>query len=178
VRTPSSADWLANGRGSLSILGLTRRGNELWAAWVGNRSVPNPPPGVQTLSFPYPHIGIAVIDLDRRALKEQLYIWNRDKAFVFPDLATNGRGEVGLAYCGGGEHQDPQFGVGLLTWPAVWPSTSLVRLTPVPSTAAGGDYISIRRTFPDEATFCAAGFNQMPPGPAPASHPHYVLFRS
>jgi hypothetical protein len=53
---------------------------------------------------------------------------------------------------------------------------SLVSIAPGPSSAAGGDYISIRRSFPDVSALCAAGFNQMPPGPK--NHPHYVLFWS
>jgi len=53
--------------------------------------------------------------------------------------------------------------------------TSLLSITPDPSSAAGGDYISLRMSFPNVNAFCAAGFNQMPPGPK--NHPHYVLFR-
>jgi hypothetical protein len=137
VRTPSG-DWLANGRGSLQILGLTRSENDLWAAWWGNRTVLNPPAGVRTPSFPYPHIEIAVIDVGTRQLKTQLYMWNPEVAFVFPDLATNGRGEVGLSFFWGGAEDDPQFGVGMLTWPSSWPTTSLISITPVPSSGAGG----------------------------------------
>jgi len=169
VRTPAG-DWLANGRGSLQILGLARSGNELWCAWWGNRTVPSSA-GIPTLSFPYPHIGIAVVNLVTSHLKAQRYLWNPDFAFAFPDLATNSDGEVGLSFCWGGARQDPQFGVGMLTGR----DTSLLSITPDPSSGAGGDYISLRMSFPDVNAFCAAGFNQMPPGAK--NHPHYVLFR-
>jgi hypothetical protein len=176
-------DWLANGRGSLQILGLTRSDNDLWAVWWANRTVPNPPAGVRTLSFPHPHIEIAIIDVGTRQLKKQLFMWNPEIAFVFPDVATNGRGEVGLSFCWGGGQHDPQFGVGLLTWPAHWPTTSLISITSGPSTGAGGDYISIRKWFPGVTQFGAAGFNVPPPiprfdkpPPGPTNQPHYVLF--
>ena len=171
VRTPRG-DWLTNGKGSLQILGLALSGNDLWAAWWGNRTVANPPAGTPTLSFPYPHIGIAVVNVATKHLKLQRYIWNAEHAFVFPDLATNPDGDVGLSFCWGGGQHEPQFGVGMLTGR----SQSLISITPGPSVAAGGDYISIRMSFPDVNSFCAAGFNQMPPGPK--NHPHYVLFSS
>jgi hypothetical protein len=186
VRTPHRADWLSNeepglGRASLQILGLTfssRRtvdggasGNELWAAWWGHRTVNNPPAGIPTLGFPYPHIGIAIVDLSHRRLKAQRHIWSRDFAFVFPDLATNSFGDVGLAFCWGGGEYDPQFGVGMLTGPD---AGRLVSITEGPSSGAGGDYISIRMSFPDVERFAAAGFNVVPP--EPKNHPHYVIF--
>lgn len=169
-----SGDWLANGRGSLQILGLTRRGHELWAAWWGNRTLTDPP--VPTHSFPQPHIGIAVIDLNARTLKTQLYMWNPDVAFVFPDLATSGVGDVGLSFCWGGPEYQPQFGIGVLTWPTTWPITSHWSITPSPSLLAGGDYITIRRCYPLSGSFCSAGFNQAPPASAPVNQPHYVVF--
>ena len=174
VHTPSG-DWLANGKGSLQVLGLTASGTDLWAAWWGNRTLQNPPPHTPTLTFPYPHIEIAVVDLSTKKLKVQLYMWNPDFAFVFPDLATNGQGEVGLAFCWGGGEHDPQFGVGVLTWPTTWPITSHISITSGPSSAAGGDYITIRQSFPTVTDFSAAGFTQMPPGPT--DHPHFVAFR-
>jgi hypothetical protein len=170
-----SGTWLGNPLGSLQILGLTRSKNELWAAWWAYCKVPNPPIGMHPRDFPYPHIEIAVIDLRAKKLKKQLYIWNREVAFVFPDLATNARGDVGLAFCWGGSSSDPQFGVGMLTWPAQWPPTSLISLTSGPSAGAGHHYISIRKWYPGVTQFCAAGFCQ--PLPGPTNQPHYVFFR-
>src|SRR5262249_23514871 len=120
-----------------------------------------------------PHIEIAIIDLATRQLKKQLYMWNREVAFVFPDLATNARGDVGLSFCWGGAEHDPQFGVGLLTWPARWPTRSLLSITPTPSPGDGGDCIRIRKWFPGDTQFGAAGFNQV----GPTHHPHFVFFR-
>ena len=173
VQTPLRADWLANGRSAVQILGLalsTR--NELWAAWSGNRTIPNPPPDIPTLSFPYPHIGIAVIDVSIRQLKSQRYIWNRNHAFVFPDLAADDLGDVGLSFCWGGGQYDPQFGVGILTGT----DQSLISMTQGRSSGAGGEYVSIRLSFPEVYRFAAAGFNVMPPGPQ--NRPHYVIFAS
>jgi len=82
VSTPQG-DWLSNGKGSLQVLGLTVSGNELWAAWWGNLTLLNPPPDGSGPNFPYPHIEIAVVDLETRQLKTQYYIWSSDFAFVF-----------------------------------------------------------------------------------------------
>jgi len=42
------------------------------------------------------------------------------------------------------------------------------------SSGAGGDYTTIRVSFPDVDTFCASGFNQLLPGPV--NHPRFVVF--
>jgi hypothetical protein len=166
VKTPDGDDWLGNQRGSLQVLGLTLTGTELWAAWFANRRVS----GQTTNTFNYPHIGIAIIDVQSKKLVAQRYIWNPDYAFVFPSLATNADGDVGLSFCWGGEKFYPQYGVGMLTGR----DQSLVSVSSGISSAAGGDYTSIRMAFPDVSGFCASGFNQIKPGPV--NHPRYVLF--
>jgi len=84
-------------------------------------------------------------------------------------LATNENGDIGLAFCCGGGNYDPQFGVGMLTGA----DTTLFSITNVTSSAAGGDYITIRPGSSNGASFCAAGFNQTPPNPT--NHPQYVV---
>jgi len=168
-----SGQWLANGRGSLQVLGITRRADELWLAWWANRTVKDGP-GLH--EFPQPHIEIAVVDLATRSLKTQLYMWNPDVAFVFPDLAVDSQGNIGLSFCWGGPRHEPQVGIGVLTWPVTWPVTNHLSMTSSPSLAAGGDYITIRRSFSPGSGFCAAGFTQDPPASAPTNHPRYILF--
>ena len=169
-----SGQWLAKERGSLQVLGITRRTNELWMAWWANRTVKDPP--APTHEFPQPHIEIAVVDLNTRTLKTQLYMWNPDVAFVYPDLAASSQGSIGLAFCWGGPQYEPQVGIGVLTWPTTWPITSHWSVTPSPTLGAGGDYITIRRSYSPGGAFCAAGFTQAPPDSARVNHPYYIVF--
>lgn len=160
--------WLSNQKGNLQVLGsaLTPVGH-LWVAWFANRSMT----GSTTRTFPYPHIGIAVINVLTRKLERQRYIWNPEYAFAFPALATNAHGDIGLSFCWGGAKAAPQYGVGMLTGR----DQSLISVTgDRNSSAAGGDYTTIRVSFPDVYTFCASGFNQILPGPI--NHPHFVVF--
>jgi hypothetical protein len=153
--------------GGLQVLGLTLTGPQLWAAWVGYRTIT----GQTRRTFPYPHIAIAIINVQTRRLEAQRYLWNPDFAFTWPALATNAQGDIGLSFCWGGEKNAPQYGVGMLTGR----DQRLFSVTADPnSTAAGGDYTTIRPSFPDVYTFCAAGFNQLLPGPV--NHPRFLLF--
>ena len=162
-------DWLSNQRGALSVLGLTRTGTQLWAAWFANRKVK----GQTTNTFDQPHIGIAIIDVQSGRLVGQRYIWNPNFAFAYPALATNINGDVGLSFCWGGPKSYPQYGVGMLTGS----DQRLFSVTADANTvAAGGDYTSIRMSFPDVNDFCASGFNQIRASPSNVNHPRYLLF--
>jgi hypothetical protein len=180
VRTPSGTDWLGpTSKVDFHVYGATRAHSQLWVAWNGARRVS----GQAENSFPYPHIGIAVIDLNTRALIEQRYIWNRDYAFAWPSLATNVHGEVGLSCCRGGNKRSPQYCVAMLTGP----SKGFVEVTSGLTTGAGGHYTSARTSYPDVENLCGSGFNQvmlrtarrLRERKAPlVNHPHHVIFGS
>lgn len=167
VKIPNG-EWLSNQRGALQVLGLTRTGTQLWAAWFANRKVA----GQTANAFDQPHIEIAIIDVQGKRLVRQQYIWNPDFAFAFPALATNVTGDVGLSFCWGGPRSSPQYGVGIITGR----DQRLFSVTSGDTAAAGGDYTTIRMSFPDVGNFCAAGFNQVRSDPVNVNHPHYVLF--
>ena len=154
---------------SARITGLTLAGSELWVAWSAARKVA----GRQVDTAPYPHIGIAVIDVDKMKLVREEYIWNSQHAFAWPALATNRNGEVGLSFCWGGNKWYAHHGVGILS-----PRRSLVSTTSGVTTGAGGHYISIRRDFPREDQFSSSGFNQIKESGSLINHPHYVVFKN
>jgi hypothetical protein len=166
VSMPDGSLWGGLSRGQLTVLGLTLSGTNLWAAWFGNRKIK----GQDKNTFNFPHIGIAIINVQSQTLVMERYIWNPDFAFVWPSLATNVYGDVALAFCwGGGENWNPQFGVGMLTGP----DQTLYSVTPQISNQAGGDYISVRQSFPDMTSFCASCYIGII---GPVYHPYFVKF--
>lgn len=165
---PAGFDWLQpSSKIGVQILGATRAQDQIWVAWHGARHVPD----TRDDAFPHPQIGIAVVDTTKWTLTQR-WIWNREHAFVWPTLATNLRGDVGISFAWGGNDRDPQMAVGMLTGPGA--STQLVSsgLT----NGAGGHYQSIRTCYPNVNEFCASGFNQIRSSETPENHPHYVVF--
>lgn len=170
VTTPDGADWLGpTSKVDWHIYGATQTGRQLWVAWNGARRVS----GQQQNAFAYPQIGLALIDVDG-GLLGQRFIWNANYGFAWPALATNANCDVGLAFCYAGEHDDPQYRVATLTGP----EQSFRLVTSGASMGAGGHYIGVRRAYPDEMLFCAAGFNQPKPadGGDAVGHPHFTVF--
>lgn len=173
VDTPDGDVWLGpTSKVDWHIYGAARTGTQVWIAWNGGRKVS----GQQSNTFNYPHIGIAIIDVQNKKLVQQRYIWNPEHGFAWPSLATNVYGDVGLSFCWGGNKWDPQYGVAILTGP----HQSFISATNGVTSGAGGHYTSVRESFPDVESFCGSGFNQVKiKGPAgAANHPHYVLFRA
>ena len=171
VSVPTGGDWLSEQKGALQILGCTETGTQLWTAWFANRRVPG-----QQQSFNYPHIGIAIIDVQSKQLVAQRYIWNEEYAFAYPALATNWVGDIGLSFFwGGGKKWSPQFGVGMLTGP----DTNLYSVTSGDTRGSRGDYTTIRPG--DSTELCAAGFIDVPgldKAPQSLDHPRYVEFEA
>lgn len=174
VKIPADAnateDWLGpNSKVSSRVYGATRSQSKLWVAWSGARKVS----GQTTNTFNYPHIGLAIINIETKKLDNQQYIWNPEFAFAYPSLATNIDGDVGLSYCSGGNTKYPGYAVAMLTGPG----RSFKRVTSGKSYGAGGHYVSIREAYPDVSAFCAAGFNTINE-PESTNHDRYVLFKT
>jgi hypothetical protein len=170
VSVPTGGDWLTDHPADRQILGCTETGTQLWAAWYANRGVHG-----QQQSFPYPHIGIAIIDVESQQLVAQKYIWNHEHAFAYPALATNWIGHIGLSFFWGGGKWSPQFGVGMLTGP----DTNLYSVTSGDTRGSRGDYTTIRPG--DSTELCAAGFIDVPgldKAPQGLDHPRYVEFEA
>jgi hypothetical protein len=156
VSTPGGIQWLdGSTKISWKITGAALAGNNLWAAWSGARRVA----GQQNNTFNFPHIGIAIMDVASKSLLGQHYIWNPDFAFAWPSLASNYFGEVAMSCGFGGNLQDPQYGVIVLTGPEnriIYPISAGHSVA-----AGGGHYTSVRRAFPDFMKFCGSGVNQI-----------------
>jgi hypothetical protein len=170
VKGPEGDDWLGpTSKVDWHIYGATQSGNQIWAAWNGARRIA----GKQSNSFNYPYIGIAVLDLGRRVV-DQKYFWNQNCGFAWPALATNSDGHVGMSFCWGSTNLYPQHGVAVLTGP----NPTYLATTSGRSWGAGGHYVSVRRSYPNQQLFSAAGYNypkHTDPSDSPG-HPHYVVF--
>ena len=169
--TPYGTDWL----GPLTkvqwarLYGATRSGDELWFSWNGGRRVAQQ----STDTFPQPHIGIAIVTTGFQLIEDR-YIWNPDYAYAYPALATNADGEVGISFAQGGGAQYVQHAIGLLTR-----TQELAATTSGKTVGGGGHYVSIRRAYPDEKLFSAAGYNSPPDktvNPPWVNRPYYILF--
>lgn len=149
--TPSGYDWLnPNSKVNTEVHGATRTGDQLWIAWTGARRVYDQ----RKNSFPFPHIGIAVVHIHTMQLAQQRYLWNGEHAFAYPSLASNPSGEVAITFSWGGGVHYVQHGVGFLTG-----QTELYSTTSDEGLEGGSHYMTARMAFPEINRFIAAGWN-------------------
>ncbi len=169
--TPDGNDWFApTTKIDTAVQGVARSGTQVWAAWTGARRVAER----HENSFPHPHIGLAIIDIQSMRLVQQRYLWNPDHAFAYPSLASNPSGEVAITFTWGGGRFYVQHGVGFLTG-----QTELWSTTNDQGLSGGGHYITARMAFPDIDRFIAAGFTTVKDTTKAAgmeNQPRYVLF--
>lgn len=169
--TPDGNDWFPPAsKIDTAVVGAARSRMNLWAAWTGARRVHER----RENSFPHPHIGIAIINVQTMKLAQQRYLWNNEHAFAYPSLASNPNGEVAITFMWGGIKHYVQHGVGFLSG-----QTELWSTTNDKGLSGGGHYITARMAFPDIDRFIGAGFNT-PKDPAiklgMENQPRYVLF--
>ena len=145
-------DWLAaaNDFPAFGVIGATRRGNEIWFAWTAS----NGPGANGGFNFPNAHIQVVKLDpTNNYKLLDQFAIWNNDHAFAYPALATNDRGEVGIALGWGGNTFYANSAVGILGDFTVWyPELSDT------STTRWGDFVTARQASPQPGLFAGFGY--------------------
>ncbi len=167
---PDGTNWEIYSSISQKIQGTARSDNYLWVAWTGARRVSNKTEN----SFPYPHIGIVRIDIQKKKLVEQRYLWNEEYAYAYPSLASNPNGEVAITFMWGGGAYFVQHGVGFVSG-----QTELQATTNDKAINGGRHYITVRMAFPDINRFVAAGFNTLKSDnlvKRDDHRPRYVLF--
>ncbi len=171
IKTPDGSEWLSpNSKIDTTVQGAARSGMLLWVAWSGGRKVHDQ----RENSFPHPHIGIAIINVQTMKLVQQRYLWSNEHAFAYPSLASNPNEEIALSFMWGGDHHYVQHGVGFLTG-----QTELWSTTNDKSITGGRHYITARMAFPEIDRFIGAGFNSPKDTTKPAgyeNHPRYVLY--
>lgn len=170
-RTADGRRWLD--RADPRITGATMAKNELWFAWSVDRN---------SNHRPRPFIQIARVDATNLTLIDNVNVFNSTSATAYPALATNANDEVGISYMVGGGPLNPSHAVGILTGTRRDVIVSNGDRGPLsdPDTGKGewGDYLTIRRAFPDQRFFAATGFTMKGPGDSSNRDctPRFVVF--
>lgn len=171
---PNGVDWGA--RNDDAVNGATRRGNELWFAWSEGRSrcssrCDGDHPKLKRV-WPQPHVHVAVVDSRSFHLVKERFIHNPGYAIGYPSLATDSRQRVGMVFSyGGGLAGNPSPAAGYLTGGEQFRQV-------VASAAPGsqGDYVNLRRDWPDRSRFTASGYIHRYDSPGTAT-PHWLFYR-
>ncbi|HME25829.1 MAG TPA: hypothetical protein VKI44_31600 [Acetobacteraceae bacterium] len=169
----SGANWLQKAASfpNAGVIGATRRGNEVWFAWMASSGTGAP----GGFNFPNANVQVVKIDpSDNYKRIDQFSIWNNDYAFAYPALATNDQGEVGIALAWGGKTFDANSAVGILGDFVVWyPEASTF------STTRWGDYVSVRQASPQTSLFAGFAYAILKDTTTTAGFrfdPYYLLF--
>lgn len=177
VRVPDrrAANWLdSSNKPWIHITGLTRQYQYLWVAWTGARKVE----GHSENDFSNPHIELAIIDTNKKSVREQHHIYHQNWAYAWPSLNTNKDNDVGMSYIWGGNDVPPQYAVTVLTdanGDYFW--NEPVTVSSGNSIGGGGHYTSVRQDGSNPSYFCASGHNTVKYLYGEViNHPYYVLF--
>jgi hypothetical protein len=164
--TPSGVNWLSgsNGFPGNAVLGITRRGDEVWFAWAANAGG----------GFKNAHVEVVKFRNTNYSVIEQMQIWNNDYAFAYPCFATNTDNEVGVSLEWGGVTAEANHAAGFMgDFVVYYPRLSAA------SNARNGDYVTIRKFYENGNLFAAAGYTTQvnpPPVGGNFSDVHYILF--
>ena len=162
--TPGGVNWLSgsNGFPGNSVLGITRRNNEVWFAWSANAGG----------GFANAHVQVVKVRNSDYSVIQQMQIWNNDYAFAYPCFSTNTDNEVGISLEWGGVTAEANHAAGFMgDFVVYYPRLSTT------SNARNGDYVTIRRYYEDGRLFAAAGYTtQTNATGGTFSDVHYILF--
>jgi hypothetical protein len=145
--TPDGRDWLQRADGRHT--GATLAGTELWFSWGSAKGGAN--------NRPNPFVQIARINIANLTLIENINLWDPNAAIFYAGLSTNSNNEVGASYMIGGGTRFPTHVVGILTGTRrqVTTFTSMRG----PNDNKWGDYLTVRRNYPNQKLFCATGYS-------------------
>ena len=162
--TPDGRQWL--NRADSRLLGATKAGDHLYFAWSAGRGGTN--------QRPQPYVQIAKVSARTKRLLENINVWDANFATAYPALATNSRRQVGITFALGGGQRHPSQVVGTLTGADRYVIAREGQATP--RSRQWGDYLTIRRRYPNPSLFAVAGFTKKHGTSANDSTPSYVVF--
>jgi hypothetical protein len=156
-RTPDGHRWLD--RADPRITGATLAGGDLYFAWSVDAG---------SNQRPRPFVQIARIDAGNLTLLDNINVFDSDSAIAYGALSTNANDEVGISYMLGGGSKFPSHVVGILTGTRRDVVVAAGDRGPLddPDTGKGewGDYLTVRRMFPNQKLFAATGYTLKGPG--------------
>jgi hypothetical protein len=161
---PDGHNWLQ--RADARHTGATLTGNEVWFAWG------SPKGGVN--ARPQPFVQIARINITTMALIENINLWDPTSAICYAGLSTNANKEVGASYAIGGGTRFPTHVVGILT--GTRRQVTTFASTRGPADNKWGDYLTVRRHYPNQKLFCAAGYSLQSGAGSSDATPNLTLY--
>ncbi len=154
-------EWLIGSKIGIYLLGATLAGPEVWYCWSAGSGN----------GFTQPHIEYARITTATNTLASEGYVYNPDHTFVFPDIATNSQGEVGLTFSWGGGRWPVHSGVGFLTGNQIFVNAS------PDGQASGAHYSTIRQDTTNGNLFTVGNsFAPLLPDGTYANHAQFIVF--
>ncbi|MGB8191747.1 MAG: hypothetical protein WCF67_07510 [Chitinophagaceae bacterium] len=161
---PDGRDWLK--RADSRHTGATLAGNELWFAWGSAKGGAN--------ARPHAFVQIARINATSITLIENINLWDPGFAIFYAALSTNSNNEVGTSYTIGGAQRFPTHVIGILT--GTKRQVTTFTSTRGPSDNKWGDYLTVRRSYPNQKLFCATGYSLQNGAGMMDATPSYTVF--
>jgi hypothetical protein len=162
--TPDGKNWLQRADGRHT--GATLAGSELWFSWGSAKGGAN--------SRPNPFVQIARIKVTTMTLIENINLWDPNSAILYAGLNTNANDEVGASYTLGGGPRFPTHVVGILTGTRRQATT--FTSTRGPADNKWGDYLTVRRNYPNQKLFCATGYSLQSGAGSSDATPNFTVF--
>ena len=162
--TPEGRNWLQ--RADSRHIGATKKGNELWFSWGSAAGGAN--------ARPQAFVQIARINATTKALIENINLWDPVSAIFYGALSTNINKEVGISFAMGGGTKFPSHLVGILTGTSRQVVTFTGNRGPIDN--KWGDYMTVRRNYPNQKLFCAAGYVLKTGDGASDATPNFTIF--
>lgn len=157
---------------------LNRLDDRITGAWNANGTLGFAWSATADTSHPHPFIRVVRINKDSLSLIDEPDIWSADKAWAYPAMSPNKRGDVGVtAFCGGGKTH-PAHAVGWLNsktgaWDMVIGSVS----TNGPHNGVWGDYLDIQADPLRKTYWLASGYVLNGGSTRASIEPRVVLFK-
>ena len=144
---PDGLDWV--GRADQRITGGWKSGNQLGFAWTA----------AQDSNFPFPHVRVAVLDANTRALLSEPHLWNPNFAYAYPATSPNGNGTVGISVSFGGNQLFPSQAVGWFdSANGTWELATAASGSNGPGANRWGDYHDVHADPTQSSSWVATGF--------------------
>ena len=129
-----------------------------------------------------PFVQIAKVDTTSMVTVENINVFHPNSATCYAALSTNANGEVGISYMIGGGSRFPTHAVGILTGNRKDLVVAASDRGPLADEQTGkyewGDFLTVRRYYPNEKLFAATGYTLKGPGDGSNrdATPRFVIF--
>ncbi len=175
--TPWSDGPYASGTDATSSW-LNRVDDRVTACWNANGVVGAAWTASADAEHPFPYVRVVRIASSSNELIDEPDLWSSDRAWAYPAISPNRRGDVGIvAFCGaGGRH--PTLGVGCLDESTgSWNMTLGAASTHQPAVKAWGDYLDISPDPRRKTYWMASGFTLRGGGSRANIVPRVLVFK-